>query len=178
MRNLPEVAVCGDEARAVAGAHGGVAERLREETLADADRAHQQHVLAAVEELQREGGVEQPAVEPDLRRPVEVPEAATLIEARLAEAQLEAAVVAPADLVREIATASGSRRIRHSYVAGRKCRRGNHSIRYSRIPAASVPSLRGGTMTLATGGSMTLAIDKRPGLPLPRDEATQLVNNS
>ena len=46
-------------------------------------------MLAAIEEVQREGGVEQAAVEPDGGRPVEVLEAAELLEAGLAQAQLQ-----------------------------------------------------------------------------------------
>ena len=58
-------------------------------------------MLAAVEEVQREGGVEQAAVEPDGGRPVEVLEAAELLEAGLAQAQLQPPVVAAAHLVDE-----------------------------------------------------------------------------
>ena len=58
-------------------------------------------MVAAVEKLQRAGGVEEPAVEADLCRPVEVLESAELLEARLALAQLQAPVVAPAHLVGE-----------------------------------------------------------------------------
>ena len=83
------------------GADGCVAERLGEEALADADGADEQDVLAAVEEAQRAGGVEQPAVEPDAGRPVEVLEPAELLEAGLAQAQLQAPVVAAAHLVGE-----------------------------------------------------------------------------
>ena len=56
-------------------------------------------MFAAVEKLQRAGGVEEPAVEPDLCRPVEVLEPADLLEAGLAQAQLQAPVVAAAHLV-------------------------------------------------------------------------------
>ena len=101
LRQLAEVLVGGHEADAVPGADGGVAERLGEEALADADGADEQDVLAAVKELQRAGGVEQPAVEPDLCRPVEVLEPAELLEAGLAQAQLQAPVVAAAHLVGE-----------------------------------------------------------------------------
>ena len=66
LRHLAEVLVGGHEADAVPGADGSVAERLGEEALADADGAGEQDVLAAVEEVQRAGGVEEPAVEPDL----------------------------------------------------------------------------------------------------------------
>ena len=61
----------------------------------------EQDVLAAVEEAQRAGGVEQPAVEADLCRPVEVLEPAELLEAGLAEAQFQPPVVAAAHLVGE-----------------------------------------------------------------------------
>ena len=99
LRHLAEVLVGGHEADAVPGADGGVAERLGEEALADADGADEQDVLAAVEELQRAGGVEEAAVEPDLCRPVEVLESAELLEASLA--QLQPPVVAAAHLVGE-----------------------------------------------------------------------------
>ena len=58
-------------------------------------------MFAAVEKLQRAGGVEEQAVEADLCRPVEVLEPAELLEAGLAQAQLQAPVVAPAQLVGE-----------------------------------------------------------------------------
>ena len=58
-------------------------------------------MFAAVEEVQRAGGVEEPAVEPDLCRPVEVLEPAELLEAGLAQAQLQPPVVAPAQLAAE-----------------------------------------------------------------------------
>ena len=75
--------------------------RLGKEALADADGPREQDVLAAVEKLQRAGGVEEPAVEPDGGRPVEVLEPADLLEAGLAQAQLQAPVVAPAHLIGE-----------------------------------------------------------------------------
>ena len=75
--------------------------RLGEEALPDADRPHKQDVLAAVEEVQRAGGVEEPAVEADLCRPVEVLEPTDLLEAGLAQAQLQAPVVALAHLADE-----------------------------------------------------------------------------
>jgi len=65
----------------VPGAHGGLAERLGEEALAHPDRTDEQHVLAAVQELQRAGRVEQPPVERDLGGPVEVLKPADLFEA-------------------------------------------------------------------------------------------------
>ena len=58
-------------------------------------------MFAAVEKLQRAGGVEEPAVEADLCRPVEVLEPADLLEAGLALAQLQAPVVAAAHLAGE-----------------------------------------------------------------------------
>ena len=56
--------------------------------------ADEQDVLAAVEEAQRAGGVEEAPVEPDGGRPVEVLEPAELLEAGLAQAQLQAPVSA------------------------------------------------------------------------------------
>ena len=79
--HIAEAAVGGCEADRVSGAHGGVTERLGEEALAHSDRTDEQHVLAAVEELQRAGGVEQPAVERDLGGPVDVFQPADLFEA-------------------------------------------------------------------------------------------------
>ena len=58
-------------------------------------------MLAAVEELQRAAGVEEPAVEPDRCRPVEVLEPTELLEAGVAQAQLQPPVVAAAHLVGE-----------------------------------------------------------------------------
>ena len=56
---------------------------MGEEALPDADRPHEQDVFAAVEKLQRAGGVEELAVEADLCRPVEVLKPAELLEAGL-----------------------------------------------------------------------------------------------
>ena len=80
LRHLAEVLVGGHEADAVP----------RRSAAPSASR----DVFAAVEKLQRAGGVEEPAVEPDLCRPVEVLEPAELLEAGLAQAQLQAPVVA------------------------------------------------------------------------------------
>ena len=85
LRHLAEVVVGRHEARRASGADGGVAEGLGQEAPADADGADEQDVLAAVEELEREGGVEAAAVEPDGGGPVEVLEAAELLEAGLAQ---------------------------------------------------------------------------------------------
>jgi len=101
LRHLAEVVVGRGEADAASGADGRVAERLGQEALADADGADEQDVLAAVEELQGEGGVEQAAVEAYGGGPVEVLEAAELLEAGLAQPKLEAPVVAAAHLVDE-----------------------------------------------------------------------------
>ena len=92
LRHLAEVLV---------GGHEADVERLGEEALPDTDRPHEQDVFVAVEKLQRAGGVEEPAVAADLCRPVEVLEPAELLEAGLAQAQLQAPVVAPAHLVGE-----------------------------------------------------------------------------
>lgn len=62
------------------GAHGGEAERLGEEALARPDRTDEQHVLVAVDQLQRAGGVEQPSVERGLGGPFEVFQASDLVE--------------------------------------------------------------------------------------------------
>ena len=58
-------------------------------------------MLAAVEEPQRAGGVEEAPGEPDRSRPVEVLEPAEPLEAGLAQAELQAPVVAAAHLVGE-----------------------------------------------------------------------------
>ena len=54
-----------------------------------------------VQELQREDGVQQAAVDGDRRSPVEVLEAGDLLEASAVQPELDAPVVAAADLVSE-----------------------------------------------------------------------------
>ena len=87
------------------GADGGVAERLGEEALADADGADEQDVLAAV----RAGAG---------RADLADQKSSELLEAGLAQAQLEPPVVAAAHLVgEEICSSSPSRAMRSGSVS-------------------------------------------------------------
>ena len=87
----PEEVVGAFEADGVSGPDGGIAESLGDEALAHAHRSDEQDVLVAVQELEGEGGVEEPAIERDGCGPVEVFETADLIEAGPLEAELQAA---------------------------------------------------------------------------------------
>ena len=89
------------EAYGVAGPDGSVAQGLGQEGLAHASRSHQQHVLVPGQELQGEGDIQEPAVEGDGGGPVEVLQAAGLLEAGVVQSQFQAAVRAAIDLVAE-----------------------------------------------------------------------------
>ena len=77
----PEEVVGVNEADRMPGPDGGVSQGLDQEALADPRRSHQQYVLVLVQELQGEDGVQEPAVEGDGGRPVEVLQPAGLLEA-------------------------------------------------------------------------------------------------
>ena len=77
----PEEVVGMYEADGMAGSDGSISESLSDEALAHADRSDEQDVLVAVQELEGEGGVEESSVECDGCGPVEVFEAAGLLEA-------------------------------------------------------------------------------------------------
>ena len=76
------------ESDGVSGPDGGISESLSDEALAHADRSDEQDVLVARQELEGEGGVEESSVECDGCGPVEVFEAAGLLEAGPLEAVL------------------------------------------------------------------------------------------
>ena len=59
-----------DEADSVSGSDGGEAEGLSQEAPADASRSHQQELLMLGDEVQGEGGVDEPPVEDDFGCPV------------------------------------------------------------------------------------------------------------
>ena len=79
-----------DEAHGMSGADGGVAQCLGQEALPDASGSHQQHVFVPVQKLQGENGVQQTAVQADRRRPVEVLQAAGLLETGALQTQFAA----------------------------------------------------------------------------------------
>ena len=81
--------------------YGGEAQGLGHEALAPSGGSHQQYVLVLVQELQGEDGVQEPAVEGDVGRPVEVLQAAGLLEAGALKPQFNAPVGAAIDLVAE-----------------------------------------------------------------------------
>ena len=96
-----EIVVGVDEAHCVPGPDGGIAQGLGQEALAHSGRSDEQHVLAPGQELQGEGGVQQPSVQGDGRRPVEVLQPAGLLKAGLLQPRLNAPVSAAVDLVAE-----------------------------------------------------------------------------
>ena len=89
------------EAYGVTGAYGGIAHGLGQEGLAHTGGTHQQDVLVPVQELHGEDGVQEPSVQGNGRGPVEVLQAAGLLEAGGAPPQFQAAVGAAVDLVAE-----------------------------------------------------------------------------
>ena len=97
----PEEVVGVDEADRMPGPDGGVSQGLGQEALADPCGSHQQDVLVLVQELQGEDGVQEPAVECDGRRPVEVLQPAGLLEAGALQPQFGAPVSPAVDLVAE-----------------------------------------------------------------------------
>ena len=90
-----------DEAHGVSGADGGVAQGLGQEALPDTRRPHQENMFVLVQELQGEDSVQEPAVQGDGGGPVEVLQAAGLLEAGALKPQFHAAVGAAIDLVTE-----------------------------------------------------------------------------
>ena len=96
------------EAYGVTGADGGIAQGLGQEGLAHTGGTHQQDVLVPGEELHGEDGVQEPSVQGDGRGPVEVLQAAGLLEASGAQPEFQAAVGAAIDLVAEDDLQEGS----------------------------------------------------------------------
>ena len=122
--HAPEEVVGVAETDGVAGPDGGVAQGLGQEGLANAGGAHQQHVLMPGEELQGEDGVQKTAVQGNGGGPVEVFQAAGLLEAGSALPQFQAAVGAAVDLVAENDLQEGSLVQLVPYVPGRCARAG------------------------------------------------------
>jgi hypothetical protein len=85
----------------VAGPHRRRAQRLGQEGLPDAHRAHQQHVLLGGEDLQGKQFLEVAAVHLDGRRPVELLQRRPFLKAGVGEAALERLLVAALHLVGE-----------------------------------------------------------------------------
>lgn len=77
----------------------GVPERAREERLADADGAHEDHVLGTFDEAEAEQVAHALVIEGDLGVPVEALERLLLLEAGVLEAGGELLVIATIDLV-------------------------------------------------------------------------------
>jgi hypothetical protein len=90
-----------EEEHLVADAAGGVAEGGGEEGLADADGPHEERVLLALDEAEREEVADALAVEADGRIPVEGLEGLLGLEAGAREAQREVALIAARNLVVE-----------------------------------------------------------------------------
>ena len=83
----------------MSGPDCGVAQGLGQEALADAGGTDEQHMLVPGQKLQGECGVEEPAIQSDGRRSVEVLQAAGLLESGLLQAHLDAAAGPAVDLV-------------------------------------------------------------------------------
>ncbi len=96
------------EADGVTAPDGSVAQGLGQEGLAHTGGAHQQDVLVPGEEFQGEDGVQKSPVQGDGGGPVEVLQAAGLLESGVAQAQFQAAVGAAVDLVGEYDFQEGS----------------------------------------------------------------------
>ena len=90
------------ESDGMPGSDSSISEGLSDEALAHADRSDEQDVLVAVQELEGEGGVEESSVECDGCGPVEVFEAAGLLEAGPLEAELEPPVISAVDLIGQV----------------------------------------------------------------------------
>ena len=90
-----------NETHGVSGAYRSIAQGLGHEALADAGGTHQQDMLVLVEKLQGECGVQEPTVQGDRRRPVEVLQPADFLETGVLEPEFNAAVSAAVYLVLE-----------------------------------------------------------------------------
>ena len=74
---------------------------LGQEGLADTGGTHQEDVFVPGQELQGEDGIQQSPVQGNGGGPVEVLQAAGFLEAGVVEAQFDAPVLPPADLISE-----------------------------------------------------------------------------
>ena len=83
------------------GADGREAQGLGQEGLADTGGTHQEDVFVPGQELQGEDGIQQSPVQGNGGGPVEVLQAAGFLEAGVVEAQFDAPVLPPADLISE-----------------------------------------------------------------------------
>ena len=85
----------------VPSSHRGVAEGLRQKGLTDADRPNKEHVLVAVNEIQGEDGIHKTALHSYPGCPVEILQAADLLETRLLKVHFQVTVITPGYLVSE-----------------------------------------------------------------------------
>ena len=97
----PEEVVSVAEADSMSGPSSRVAQGLGQEGLAHTGGPHQQDVFVLAQEFLGEDGVQEPAIQGDGRRPVEVLQSAGLLEASVPQPQFQAAVGAAVDLVGE-----------------------------------------------------------------------------
>lgn len=96
---LPQQDVGAQEEHVVPRSTRRMSERAGEERLADADGAHEDDVLGAVDEAEPEQLADAVAVEGHLGVPVEALEGLLVLEARMLEPCGELLVIAPVDLV-------------------------------------------------------------------------------
>ena len=99
LSHRPEEVVGMYEADGMPASDGSISEGLSNQALSHADRSDEQDVLVAVEELEGEGVVEESSIECDGCGPVEVFEAAGLLEVGPLETELEPSVVSAVDLI-------------------------------------------------------------------------------
>ena len=85
----------------MAGAAGGVAQRTSKERLPHADRAEEDHVLAAFDEAEAEELLDTVSIEGNGGIPVEVLEGLVLLEAGSGQAHLQVLLIPAVDLVLE-----------------------------------------------------------------------------
>ena len=104
----PEESVSSYKADAVSSAHCGIAKSLRQERFAYANRAHEEHMLMAVQELQGEDCIQQAPVKGNTGFPVEIFQPANLFESRQPQVDFQVMVITAAYLISQDYLQEGS----------------------------------------------------------------------